>query len=263
MAIYVPLRPRWNPRGEVVNYVSRGRLVARGWPKGYHDANTLGQRQQRGKMVQVCRALPYLKALLAEGYSAVVKRNGRCVSGYHAAVGVALREWFARTPRGWQLDLARVRLTDGVRGLPEGLTATRISRGLRVAWEVPLPWDGSKVLVAVRQKHLDQWVSVVHHLSVSTVRVDLQLPTAWQGREVEVWVAFVGRGGRVKTSTLHAVVSAAVSSGGGQSVGRHGVERVVCPSLARRGERVRSAARCTRSRGACKFGLPRLRCVSG
>ena len=93
MAIYVPLRPRWNPRGEVVNYVSRGRLVARGWPKGYHDANTLGQRQQRGKMVQVCRALPYLKALLTEGYSAVVKRNGRCAAGMVCAdaAGLAAR----------------------------------------------------------------------------------------------------------------------------------------------------------------------------
>ena len=91
MAVYVPVRPRWNPRGEVVSYVSRGQLVARGWPKGYRDANTLEQQRQRRRMVQICNVLPYLKGVLAEGYAPSVKRNGRCVSGYHAAVGAALR----------------------------------------------------------------------------------------------------------------------------------------------------------------------------
>ena len=61
MAVYVPLRPKWNPRGVVVNYVSGGQLCVRSWPKGYRDARTESQQRQRGRMARVCEVLPFVK----------------------------------------------------------------------------------------------------------------------------------------------------------------------------------------------------------
>lgn len=264
MAVYVPVRPRWNPRGVVVNYVSRGRLLVRGWPRGYRDANTAEQRRQRGKMARVCEVLPYLKSLLMEGYAPLVKRNGRRVSGYHVAVGAALREWFVSTPQGDELDHARIRLTDGVRGLPAGLAFGREGGTLRLAWAAPLPWSGAKLLLAVRQKGLGQWVGVVQELCDGVAVVDVELPEAWKGKEVEVWVAFVGDGGRVKTATRHASLPAAVPPGGGTATGSGEPMKVGCPPLAAKGGKVRRGgrrrtARLTRE-GACRFGLPHCRC---
>ena len=135
MAVYVPVRPRWNPRGVVVNYVSRGRLLVRGWPRGYRDANTAEQRRQRGKMARVCEMLPYLKSLLMEGYAPLVKRSGRRVSGYHVAVGAALREWFVPTPQGDELDCASIRLRRRT-GRPMTLKKSPSSRSTSRA---PLP----------------------------------------------------------------------------------------------------------------------------
>ena len=234
MAVYVPVRPRWNPRGEVVSYVSRGQLMARGWPKGYRDANTLEQQRQRGRMVQICNVLPYLKGVLAEGYAPSVKRNGRCVSGYHAAVGAALRGWFARTPGGERFDYARIRLTDGSRALPAGLTLARGRGVVRVAWGAGLPWGGGRLLLAMRQESLGQWVSVV-----------------------EVWVAFVGENGRVRTLTHRAVLGAV-----GAVAGEGKAQPLPCLSLSRKGRAPRrGGAPGPRSGDRCRFRLPRCRCL--
>ena len=264
MAVYVPIRPRWNPRGVVVNYVSQGRLLVRGWPRGYRDANTAEQRRQRGKMARVCEALPYLKSLLMEGYAPLVKRNGRRVSGYHVAVGAALREWFVSTPQGEELDCARIRLTDGVRGLPAGLAFGREGGVLRLAWAAPLPWRGAKLLLAVRQKGLGQWVSAVQELGAGVAAVDVVLPRAGRGQGVEVWAAFVGSGGRMKTITRYAALPAHAPLGGGTAIGSGRTAVVVRPPRAAKGGRVRSAG-CGRAArlkgaGACRFGLPRCRC---
>ena len=222
MAVYIPIRPRWNPRGVVVNYVFRDRLCVRGWPKGYHDANTPAQQRQRGKMAQACGVLPYLKALLMEGYTPIVKRNGRKVSSYHVAVGVALREWVVQTAQGFRFDPTRIRLTDGVGQLPAGLAIGRSRGALCVSLGAPLPWGEKKLLLAVRCQKESQWVSGVLGLNAGEKRVEMELPEAWRGRGVEVWVAFVGNGGRSKTATRHAVLPAGATLGGGASVGSRG-----------------------------------------
>lgn len=264
MAVYIPIRPKWNPRGVVVNYVSQGQLCVRSWPRGYSDANTATQRRQRGRMAQVCNVLPYIKNLLAIGYSPQIKRNGRKVGSYHLAVSTALREWFAASPHGDELDCARIRLTDGVRKLPAELAFGREGGKLRLAWAKPLPRKGWKLLLAARQKGLGQWVGVVQELCDGVAAVEVELPEAWKGKAVEVWVAFVGDGGRVKTATRHAALPAAVPLGGGTAAGGGEPMRVGCPPLAAKGGKVRRAgrrltARLTRE-GACRFGLPHCRC---
>ena len=240
MAIYVPVRPRWNPRGEVVSYVSHGQLMARGWPKGYRDANTLEQQRQRGRMVQVCNVLPYLKGVLAEGFAPSVKRNGRCVSGYHAAVGAA-----------------RIRLTDGSRALPAGLTLARGRGVVRVAWGAGLPWGGRRLLLAMRQESLGQWVCVSVALGDGATEVAVRTLAAWEGREVEVWVAFVGENGRVRTLTHRAVLGAV-----GAVAGEGKAQPLPCPSLSRKGRAPRQGgAPGPRSGDRCRFRLPRCRCL--
>ena len=247
-----------------MNYVSRGRLLVRGWPRGYRDANTAEQRRQRGKMARVCEMLPYLKSLLLEGYAPLVKRNGRRVSGYHVAVGAALREWFAATPQGDELDCARIRLTAGVRGLPAGLAFGREGGVLRLAWAAPLPWRGAKLLLAVRQKGLGQWVSAVQELGNGAAAVEVVLPRAWKGQGVEVWAAFVGDGGRVGTVTRYVALPAHAPLGGGTATGSGRADVVVRPPRAAKGERGRSVGRKRAAKlngvGACRFGLPRCRC---
>ena len=208
MAVYIPIRPKWNPRGVVVNYVSRGQLCVRSWPRGYRDANTTTQRRQRGRMAQVCCVLPHVKNLLSEGFSSRTKRNGRKIGSYHMAVSTALREWFIATPHGDELDCARLQLTDGVRPLPDGLLAARRSGTLRIAWNAPLRWSTPKLLLAIREPRTNQWVSTPIALAQNETNITAHLPKAWKGKEIEIWVAFVGRGKGVKTKTLHLKISA-------------------------------------------------------
>lgn len=219
MAVYIPIRPRWNPRSVVVNYVFRDRLCVRGWPQGYHDANTPAQQRQRGKMAQACGVLPHLKALLMEGYTPIVKRNGRKVSSYHVAVGVALREWFVQAAQVFRFDPARIRLTDGVGQLPAGLAIGRSGGALLVSLGAPLPWGEKKLLLAVRCQKESQWVSGVLRLNAGEKRIEMELPESWRGQGLEVWVAFVGNGGRSKTATRYAVLPAGATLGGGASAG--------------------------------------------
>ena len=208
MAVYIPIRPRWNPRGVVVNYVCRGQLCVRSWPKGYRDAKTAAQCRQRGRMAQVCAALPHVKELLTVGYAAVTKRNGRRVGGYHAAVSTALREWFVVTPQGDRLDCARLQLTDGVLALPEGLRMERRSGKLIVSWGTALPWSAPRLLLAAREAKTNQWIAVPVVVGKGSRGVEVRLPKAWRGKGIEVWLAFVGDGQRVKTKTLHATLGA-------------------------------------------------------
>lgn len=178
----------------------------RSWPKSYHDANTASQRTQRGKMVQVCRMLPHVTALLAEGYTPQMKRNGRRIGSYHAAVASALREWFEDTPHGPRLATSRLRLTDGVASLPKGLTFERQGDTLRVSWGNALPWAGAKLLVAAREPNTDGWKSMVIPLREGATGANLYLPAAWRKRELEAWTAFVGNGKRIRTTTYHATL---------------------------------------------------------
>ena len=228
MAVYIPIRPRWNPRGVVVNYVCRSQLCLRSWPKGYRDAKTAAQRRQRGKMAQVCAVLPHVKELLTAGYASVTKRNGRRVGGYHAAVSTALREWFVSTPQGDRIDCARLQLTDGVRALPEGLRMERRNGKLIVSWAAALPWNASRLLLATREAKTNQWIAVPVVVGKGLRGVGVRLPKAWRSKRIEVWVAYVGDAQRVKTKTLHATLRARTTpaptpfptppSQGGQSV---------------------------------------------
>ena len=79
MGHYKLQRPSWNPRGQEIKYVVKERILTRGWPKTYHDAKTLKQQRQRGRVEQLNLFLPKLKSLLALGYSRGNKPNGRAV----------------------------------------------------------------------------------------------------------------------------------------------------------------------------------------
>lgn len=203
MAVYVPIRPRWNPRGVIINYVSRGQLCARSWPKGYRDANTPAQRRQRSKMAQVCRVLPLLKVLLAEGYTPQTRRNGRKVGSYHGAVATALREWFEDSMHGPQLATSRLRLTDGVASLPEGLVIARLKGSLRVSWRNALRWQGAKLLIAIHGPKGEEWVCRVIPLTAGATGATVRLPATWRKGAIEAWGAFVGNGGQIRTQTHH------------------------------------------------------------
>ena len=179
MAIYVPLRPRWNPRGVVVNYVSGGQLCVRSWPKGYRDARTESQQRQRGRMARVCEVLPFVKGLIGEGYSPLVKRNGRHVGAYHCAVSTALKEWFIASPGGEAMRLERMRLTDGVRALPEGLEVRRAHDALLVSWNSGLRWAQPRLLLAAREPATNAWVSLLVPVGENVTRGAVRLPPEW------------------------------------------------------------------------------------
>lgn len=262
MAIYLPMRPRWNPRGTVVNYVSGGRLCVRSWPRRYRDANTEAQRRQRGKMAQVCDALPYIKTLLAEGYTPLEKSNGRRVGAYHVAVSTALREWFDKTPRGDAFNAAKIRLTDGVRALPEGMAAERVGDELRVEWHGGAARRGAKLLFAARARGAGEWVSSAVALESWAKGVAFSLPAHWVDRHVEVWLAFVGAGGQVKTQTRYLALPPVSAGAAPGAAGRGGFISVELSRLARKGALELRGGRSSQKRpNACRFGLPWHSCV--
>lgn len=265
MAMYIPVRPHWNPRGEVVNYVSRGRLCARGWPTAYRDANTPKQREQRGKMAQACDVLPFIKSLLAEGYSAVHKRNGRRVGAYHTAVSVALREWFAATPEGPRLDTAKIRLTDGVSRLPAELTAAREGNKLEIAWRPTTRWRGAKLLVAVRRAKSQEWACAKVAVADGSALASFALPPQWAKGTVEIWVAFVGNGDRVKTQTMHLALPPSATLTPPSPSKPRGRTCENCLELARKGSRAAKSRRARYGRkmpsNACQFKLPGRCCI--
>lgn len=218
MAKYIAVRPRWNPRGVVINYAMRGQLYVRSWPSRYRDANTAQQRRQRGKMAQVCGALPHLKDLLAEGYRPRYKRNGRKIGSYHVAVSVALQEWFADTPRGPQLDLSRLQLTEGIMQPPRGLTITRAGGALRVEWDAPLKWRRPRLLLAAREGGSNEWVSRPMPVEKGVTSAHITLPPAWAGKAIETWVAFADSCGRARTKTHYAKLAPAASGTGATGI---------------------------------------------
>ena len=254
MAVYIPIRPKWNPRGVVVNYVSRGQLCVRGWPRGYRDAKTPDQRRQRGRMAQVCNVLPYIKNLLAIGYSPRIKRNGRTVGSYHVAVSTALREWFAPTPQGDAFDCARLQLTDGMRPLPVGLRIERGSETLRIAWGMALQWNAAKLLLAVQEPIANQWISVPESLEKGAKEVTVRLPAAWSGREVEVWIAFVGKGNGTKSKTHHEKITAKTVSITSTSPSPGRSKKIAAAKIARKG---RTAQRYQDTNQLCNNTLSR------
>lgn len=265
MAVYIPIRPRWNPRGQVVNYISYGHLCARGWPGGYRDANTSAQRAQRGKMAQVCDVLPFLKALLAEGYSPIVKRNGRHVGAYHSAVSVALRDWFDATPNGAQINMAKIRLTEGIHQLPKGFSAALSGGKIRIAWRNALKWQGAKLLFAARHTQADKWVAAPIALEQGAEGVTLTLPKHWVDCSIEIWVALVGDGGRIKTTTYHCALAAAAAHPTPSATPVKEYTSISIFNIARKGPRRATARRAgnplKRPPNACKFRLTGHCCV--
>lgn len=157
-------------------------------------------------MAQVCRVLPHLKVLLAEGYTPQTRRNGRKVGSYHAAVATALKEWFEDSMHGPQLVTSRLRLTDGVAALPEGLAIARLKDTLRVSWRSALRWQGAKLLIAIHGPRGKECVCKVIPLAASAMGATVRLPATWRKGTIEAWGAFVSNGGRIRTQTHHATL---------------------------------------------------------
>ena len=265
MAVYIPIRPKWNPRGVVINYVHGDKLCVRSWPKGYHDANSPAQQRQRRRMRQICNALPYLKVLLSEGFDPQTKRNGRRIGGYHVAVSTALREWFTQTAQGDTLDLVRLQLCNGARNLPIGLRVESSMGMLRIRWTVPLPWRGAKMLIAARLSSANHWTCASIALGETETAVAFSLPKAWRGKAIETWVAFMGKGKGVKTRTRYTPLSAFGSPGSSPKPTPRDNPRAIPLAPARKwakGHAPRPAQPippgCLH---ACKFRLPRLYCT--
>lgn len=267
MAVYIPIRPKWNPRGVVVNYVACGQLCVRSWPSHYHDANTAAQQRQRSRMTQVCNALPFVKKLLTLGYSPRTKRNGRTVGSYHAAVSAALRSWFTQTPQGDTLDLSRMRLTDGIHVPPKGLSVKRIQQNLEVSWASALPWKRASILLAAREVASNQWVSLSCQPEQGATSVTIQLPPAWKGETVETWVAFVGNHGRLKTKTRYKKIAPSRSTVA-TTTQQNNVQslRVQLAVKGKRRYALKTECKCNKTapRSAeqkCKFGLRHVFCT--
>lgn len=267
MAVYIPIRPKWNPRGVVVNYVACGQLCVRSWPSHYHDANTDAQQRQRGRIAQVCNALPFVKELLALGYSPRTKRNGRTVGSYHAAVSTALRSWFIQTPQGDTLDLSRMRLTDGIHVPPKGLSVKRIGQDLQIAWAYAIPWQGASILLAAREVASNQWVSLPCRPEQGATCMIIQLPEAWKGKTVETWVAFVGNHSRLKTKTHYEKIAPNRSTAA-TTTQQYNIQSLTV-QLAKKGKRgyaLQTECKCNktapcRAEQKCKFGLRHVICT--
>lgn len=214
-------------------------------------------------MAQVCDALPYLKGLLAEGYSPVVKRNGRRVGAYHAAVSAALREWFDATPGGLRLNAAKIRLTDGVRPLPAGLTAERTGSAVSISWRDGIGWRGAKLLFAAKFIGAKEWVSAPVALANGAVGANIALPAHWASGRVEIWVAFVGDGGRVRSQTLYRALAPAAALPSPSPAKRGLYTSASMARLARKGPRASRTHRVSTKKtpNACRFGLPGHFCV--
>ena len=185
-----------------MHYVMNNQLYVRGWPSHYRDANTAAQREQRGKMRQVCLVLPYLKKLLAEGYTPQQKANGRCVGSYHVAVAKALREWFITTPTGPTLPPSAIQLTEATRPIPGGMAATRQQERVELTLGAALPWTSPKLLLAARCSTTHEWIAEVVPVDGVT-SLSLTLPRGWSAHRVELWTAFVGENQRARSSTIY------------------------------------------------------------
>lgn len=120
MGHYKLQRPSWNPRGQEIKYVVKERILTRGWPKTYHDAKTLKQQRQRGRVEQLNLFLPKLKSLLALGYSRGNKPNGRAVGSYqmHSArrSTTAFHEMEWGTPFKWKTFASRMGMLTSQQG---------------------------------------------------------------------------------------------------------------------------------------------------
>lgn len=157
-------------------------------------------------MAQVCSVLPHLKVLLAEGYTPQTRRNGRKVGSYHAAVATALKEWVEDSMHEPQLVTSRLRLTDGVAALPEGLAIARLKGTLRISWRSALRWQEAKLLIAIHGPKGKEWLCKVIPLATDATSATMRLPATWHKGDIEAWGAFVGNGGRIRTQTHHATL---------------------------------------------------------
>ena len=266
MAHYQAVRPVWYPRGIAVHYVMNNQLYVRGWPSHYRDANTAAQREQRGKMRQVCLVLPYLKKLLAEGYTPQQKANGRCVGSYHVAVAKALREWFIATPTGPTFLPSAIQLTEATRPIPGGMAASRQQDRVALTLGAALPWTSPKLLLAARCSATHEWIAEVVPMDGAT-SLSLTLPRGWSAHRIELWTAFVGENQRARSRTIYSVLEGATAAPGS---GPHGqtANRIVTPPLTpppssgksrceRRAINVPNAPHCC----ACRFGLTDAYCM--
>lgn len=166
-------------------------------------------------MAQVCQVLPHLKALFAEGYKPLQKRNGRRIGSYHVAVSTALQAWFVNSPNGLRLDTSKMQLTEGGHALPRQLTAARAPSGVLIRWAKALPWRNPKMLLAARNTDADEWLSCTADVAgLSTLLA--ALPDSWRRDKVDIWIAFAADSQRVLSATRYATLppTSAPPSGG-------------------------------------------------
>lgn len=201
MGYYKLQRPAWNPRGQEVKYIVKGRVLTRGWPKAYRDARSEKQLGQRSKTDQLNGIFPKLKPLLSMGYDRGKKPNGRKIGSYQMAFGHALRKYFAPDGSGWQLDLARLQLTDGGALLPKRLTIKRVGNLLSVTWERLTNEKEQTLLFAAKTYGKNDWITKIITISPNSSRVAIELPNAWRNETLETWCAFLTVGSTLKSTT--------------------------------------------------------------
>lgn len=201
MGYYKLQRPAWNPRGQEVKYIVKGRVLTRGWPKAYRDARSEKQLGQRSKTEQLNGIFPKLKSLLSMGYERGEKPNGRKIGSYQMAFGRALRECFLSIGSGWQLNLAQLQLTDGGALLPKQLTIDRVGDLLSVTWERLANEKEQTLLFAAKTHGKNDWITKIITISPNSSRVAIELPNAWRNERLETWCAFLTVGSTLKSTT--------------------------------------------------------------
>lgn len=207
MGYYKLQRPAWNPRGQEVKYIVKERVLTRGWPKAYRDARSKMQIGQRSKVEQLNEIFPKLKSLLSIGYNRGEKPNGRKIGSYQMAFGHALRECFLSNGSGWQLNLARLQLTDGEALLPKQLTIKRAGNLLSVTWERLANEKEQTLLFAAKIHNKNDWVTKTITIAPNSCRAAIELSNAWRNERVETWCAFLTTGSTLKSTTHYEAIA--------------------------------------------------------
>ncbi len=136
----VQLQRAWyRPKRPVIHYVSNQRVLVRSRPAKVRNPRTQSQQTNRHKMSVASRFLSPLQPLVAHGFQAGARPNGRPVGSYHVALGHLLCKAMMRENGQWRINYKDVELAEGQRLKSFPVKVSRQGRTLRLRWEKGLP----------------------------------------------------------------------------------------------------------------------------
>lgn len=197
MAYILQIKPRYRPRGTVSVYLMRGRLVARGWRRPGRDPRSALQLAQRGRLACASGFLKHYSGMVASGYTAGTKPNGRVVGAYQMALSTLMREHTIYSGGRWRVAYPGVQLAQG-RAFPlRGLTAKRQRGLLHIAWQSGMPAAAQRLRIALYHESLGGIELPGVMIQTSAGAIALRLPKGFAQGRLHVWVVLEDAGGKV------------------------------------------------------------------